>query len=362
MPEPTIWQLGDQTPGKHLVLRAYLDAWLPILGMRQSRILLIDGFAGPGEYAGGEPGSPIIALRALKEHAAKGNITAEVIFLFVESDAARAANLSRLVDQERPLLPQNATVLVITGKFDETVTARLDDVESGGKRLAPTFLMADPFGVSDTPHHLIARFLRHEKSEVYISFMYEAINRWKTTPEFEPHLDMLFGCREWRDGINIVDPERKKAFFFELYREQLRAAGAVHVVHFELYQGNRLVYAIFFGSHHSLGCDKMKQAIWKVAPFGDYAFRGARGEQLGLEIGEPDLQRFGRELRAAFATDGWLRIEELEAFSQSDKTDFHSGHLKATLRQLEVAGALIGDDASRNRSKTYPVGARVRFT
>ena len=65
MPEPTIWPLGEQTPGKHLVLRAYLDAWLSILGMKAKRILFIDGFAGPGEYAGGAPGSPIIALRAL---------------------------------------------------------------------------------------------------------------------------------------------------------------------------------------------------------------------------------------------------------------------------------------------------------
>src|SRR5207248_1377177 len=80
----TLWPLGEHTPGKHLVLRNYLNAWLPILGMTQDRIVFIDGFAGPGEYSGGEPGSPIIALRALKEHVAKGKFTAEVKFVFVE--------------------------------------------------------------------------------------------------------------------------------------------------------------------------------------------------------------------------------------------------------------------------------------
>src|SRR6266480_4373366 len=74
----TLWPLGEHTPGKHLVLRNYLNAWLPILGMTHDRIVFIDGFAGPGEYAGGEPGSPIIALRALKEHVAKTRFSAEV--------------------------------------------------------------------------------------------------------------------------------------------------------------------------------------------------------------------------------------------------------------------------------------------
>ena len=80
----TLWPLGEHTPGKHLVLQGYLKAWYPILGMTQDRIVFIDGFAGPGEYEGGEPGSPIIALRTLKQHAAKMRFSAEVRFLFVE--------------------------------------------------------------------------------------------------------------------------------------------------------------------------------------------------------------------------------------------------------------------------------------
>lgn len=361
MPDETVWPLGEHTPGKHRVLRGYLDAWLPILGMKQDRILFIDGFAGPGEYAGGEPGSPIIALRALKEHAARGKISAEVEFLFVESDAARVANLTRLVDAERASLPKKASAHVMQGKFDATMTTVLDDLEGSGKRLAPTFLMADPFGVSDTPFGVIARVLRHEKSEVYISFMYEAINRWKTTPEFEPHLNSLFGCPDWRVGIDIDDPVQKKAFFFSLYRDRLKAAGASYVIHFELYQGNRLVYAIFFGTKHLLGCDRMKQAIWRVAPFGDYSFRGARGDQLGLEIGGADLERFGGELRSAFPAGAWIRVEDLRAFSQSDKTDFHSSHLIGALKILEAAGMLAGDPASRKKPRSYPSGTRVRF-
>lgn len=216
--------------------------------MTQDRIVFIDGFAGPGQYEGGEPGSPIIALRALKEHAARGRFKAEVKFLFVELRDDRAKLLETLVEAEKVGLPAGSDVSVVQGPFDATMTTLLDSIESGMKRLAPCFLMVDPFGLSDTPMSIIQRVLRHPKSEVYISFMYEAINRFKSTPEFASHLDALFGCPDWRNGVDIKAPDDKKDFFYSLYRNQLKQAGARYVIHFELYQGGRLVYAIFFGT------------------------------------------------------------------------------------------------------------------
>lgn len=47
--DPKLWDMEPHTHGKHIVLRAYLNAWLPILGMTQGRILFIDAFAGPGQ-------------------------------------------------------------------------------------------------------------------------------------------------------------------------------------------------------------------------------------------------------------------------------------------------------------------------
>ena len=61
-PRTTVWPHDEQTRGKHLVLRSYLDGWFPVLGSWNKRLLFIDGFAGPGEYDQGEPGSPVIGL------------------------------------------------------------------------------------------------------------------------------------------------------------------------------------------------------------------------------------------------------------------------------------------------------------
>lgn len=359
--ESTLWDLGEHTPGKHLVLRNYLNAWLPILGMTQERIVFIDGFAGPGAYQGGQPGSPIIALRALKEHVARSRFKAEVKFFFVEARADRARHLEELVETEKKELPPGSDAIVVHNKFDATMTTLLDGIERDMKSLAPCFLMVDPFGVSDTPMSIIQRVLRHPKSEVYISFMYEAINRFKTTPEFAPHLDALFGCPDWRNGVDIEHPDQKKAFFFSLYRNQLKEAGATQVLHFELYEGNRLVYAIFFGTKHELGCDRMKQAIWRVVPFGDYAFRGTRSGQLGLELSAADPAGLAEELSDRFSGGDWITVEDATAFVQSDVTDYHSGHLKKALVHLEDSGVIEVDPRSRKRVRTFPAGTRFRF-
>ena len=67
-PKTVLWERDEHTEGKHLVLEHYLKAWYPIMGKWNGRILFIDGFAGPGEYADGEEGSPVVAMRVLDEH------------------------------------------------------------------------------------------------------------------------------------------------------------------------------------------------------------------------------------------------------------------------------------------------------
>lgn len=147
-PSTALWKRGDHTAGKHLVLEEYLNAWFPILGMgnRHGRILFVDGFAGPGEYEGGEEGSPVVAMRVLAEHSARSRIESEVVFYFIEENYARAESLDRLVDAWRPRLPATATVFVRPGSFDESMTEVLNDLDNQGKRMAPALVMVDPFG------------------------------------------------------------------------------------------------------------------------------------------------------------------------------------------------------------------------
>ena len=144
-------------------------AWLPIMTKWNGRVLFIDAFAGPGEYSGGEHGSPVIALRALIDHRALNQIRSEVNYLFIEKEAPRSQHLEEVLGELKDQLPPGCNYKVINSTFDETLTDVLDDIEQQKAHLAPAFVMIDPFAVSETPMYTIGRILQNPKSEVYIS-------------------------------------------------------------------------------------------------------------------------------------------------------------------------------------------------
>jgi three-Cys-motif partner protein len=356
-PRTTVWPIEEHTRGKHAVLREYLAAWFPILGSFARRLVFIDGFAGPGEYDGGEPGSPVIALEAYRQYGER--FKGEVIFLFVENDAERMARLQEVVSK-LPKLPGNVKLWADPKGFEPAITRLLDGLRPGAA-LAPAFVMVDPFGVKDYPMSLLTRILKSGRVELYISFMYEFIDRFKSTPEFEKHLTELYGTDEWKAGLDVTG-EAKKEFYFGLYKRQLKAAGAKHVLRFDLYRAGRLVYALFFATQHWRGSDVMKRAMWKVAPFGDFAFRGRGGSQLLLPGAEPDYSTLRAAIRGKFKGIGWVTIEMVKEFVASDETDFHTGqYKKAVLVPLECEGLLEVDPASRKKARTFPDGTKLRF-
>ena len=320
----TVWPLDAHTRGKHQVLRYYLAAWFPILGSFAGRVVFIDGFAGPGEYAGGEPGS----------------------------------HLKQLLSAQS--LPANCRVEVATADFEQRMTDLLDKIPPG-KHLVPAFVMLDPFGVSGAPMSLVRRLLGRGKAEIYASFMYEFIDRFKSTVEFESPLDELYGTPDWRKGLTL-NGSQKRAFFFELYATQLRLAGAKHVLRFDLYRHGHLIYAIFFATKHAKGSDVMKQAMWKVAPFGDFSFHGGHDSQLILGLDTVDYTPLRRILLERFRGKDWVSIDDLVDFVASDQTDFYTGQLKKhVLVPMENAGQVEVDPKTRQRARTYPPGTRLRL-
>jgi len=237
-----------------------------------------------------------------------------------------------------------------------------DKLDAQLAKLAPAFVMIDPFGVSDTPMSVIHRILQNPKCEVYISFMYNFMNRFMGQTGFEPHLDELFGCSAWRDCIDIENEEERREALFSIYKQQLRAGGAQYVVHFELYRENRLVYAIFFGTQNLKGCERMKQAIWKIAPWGDFEFHGTKSQQLTLGITSADFRPLMQTIRNEFAGKGWYSVQQIEDFVASDKTDYLPSHIrKNALIPMARAGELEVDENTRSKRGTFPKTARVRI-
>lgn len=352
--QETLWELDEHSLGKHLVLKSYINAWFPILSKYNGRLLFIDGFAGPGEYKNGYIGSPLIALDAALYHRHEAVREQEIVFFFIENDKKRLDHLKALISSRYPELPSNFKVHFAQSKFDEAMGDLLDVIKEQNKRLAPCFAMIDPFGVSDTPMSIVHRILENRQAEIYVSVMYEHINRFLGSKEFEPHLNELFGGPEWENAKAIEDRYEKKEFLYRLYKSKLKASKANNAIHFELFKGNRHVYSIFFATQSWKGTDKMKSAIWNIAPAGDFIFRGMANDE--LDLASPDYGPLIEAIVDQFAGQ-WVTPKQIAAFVGSDRTDYHSSQFKKNaLRVLEQDGRLTihPDDAPRRKRRfTY---------
>ena len=89
-PKTPLWSIEPHTAAKHRVLRKYLDRWIPIMATQSDRLALIDGFAGPGEYAGGEPGSPLVMIDAFASRPRREDIErkTQLEYHFIENNRA----------------------------------------------------------------------------------------------------------------------------------------------------------------------------------------------------------------------------------------------------------------------------------
>lgn len=361
-PKTKLWKLDEHTVGKHLVLKSYLHAWLPIMSLTNDSILIIDGFSGPGEYSCGESGSPIIMLNSYLEHYFEKHFKAFATYYFIEQDKSRFEHLNNLImEKYQNNLPKGLKVQTKNSSFDEQLSSLLSDIEKHTVALAPSFVMIDPFGVSDTPMKLLAKLFKNPKSEIYISFMYEHINRFKGTPEFEKHLTALFGTDEWKESLNINDKKKRKEYLSLLYKKQLKLSGAKHVVSFDLYKGNRVIYTIFFATQHWKGSDKMKDAIWKNIPDGTYKYVGrVSGEQASsIKI---DYSSLKNQIKKRFLNNN-VTIEDLLEYIGSDATDYPTTGIKTKmLKAMEINNELEVISSPRKRVNTYPSNTVIKFT
>lgn len=362
-PKQTVWKLDSHSEAKHYLLRRYLQAWLPIMSSWQSRLVMIDGFAGPGIYEDGQPGSPIIMLQAFLEHAARERIDAELIYVFIEQDKKRAATLE---DEIAKLgkLPSNVKVEVIPESYEDAFSGVLDDIEQRGVKLAPTFAFLDPFGYSDAPMTLTGRFLQFDRCEVLIYVPIRTVNRWLRREGQENAMTLLFGTKEWAEAVAIEDGQERIRFLHDLFYAQLKAdCGLRYVRSFEIVTAARNSgYHLFFGTNHETGLLKMKQLMWDVDPVQGQRFKDSTKSNLPVlfEL-EPDLDPLRKALRKRFGSEPFT-IEEAETFALVD-TPYLPQHLKKPiLKPLETKGKLeIVSSKDGRRRGTYPPRTVMRF-
>ena len=289
-------------------------------------------------------------------------LKSELIFLFIEKREDRAKHLSKEI--ARVKRPDRFKVDVKCGEFAQVLTEMLDSLNREGHRIAPTFASIDPFGFSGIPYHLIKRLLSNDRCEVFISFMVDSINRWLNHPDnvIRAHIIETFGTEE-PFAIAMEAPDRISTLK-DIYYSQLKKI-ASFIRYFELRDKNdRVVYYLFFASNNGKGHYKMKEAMWKVDPLGDFSFSDATNADQRILFLSAPLDILKNDLVNRFRGSGKMLIGRVESYV-ADQTAFLRKHMGEALRDLESEGLVeIGHlkaNGQSRRRNTYPNDALVTF-
>lgn len=342
---PVPWECTEHTAAKHDIYRRYLERWFPILlGGRNAfaSVTYAEGFAGPGTYIGGQPGSPIIAIRALVSQVPPDRGIAR--FVFVDDDPRCTARLHEELKAAFPDRPRNTAampVLVRQGTCQDELEAALDEAQAWDQ---PIFANLDSWGNVPVPHRLLRRVAANVSSEVIVTLLPQHFVRFVS--RLGPAADEVFGGDpRWREVVN-QSPEVKSRHILECYRASLQTAGFKYLLDFELVtQSGQSLYLVF-GTSNSLGVEKMKDSLWEVDRSTGIGFRDPRAEQgeTLFELDEPDLGPLRRFLRQRLADDGPTRVELLREWTHWN-TVYRKQHVIAALTRLRDDGVIVADPA-----------------
>ena len=365
-PARKLVELRDRPPhteAKHSLLRTYLGAWFPIIAKYNARVVYYDAFAGPGEYKGGEPGSPMIALHTLIDHRTFDQMgKTQFLFLFNEQDAGCAEHLQGLVDElreSRKPWPTNVNVFVTNTTFIDLTTTLLDAMDRRNARLAPTFAFVDPVGVKATPMSVLKRLTDYPKGELLVYFAHETVLRFCGAGNIDQAFTDLFGTTEYQDA-SLLSGTQRSQYIHDLYKRQLHdVCGFPYIQSFAMYdyRGKR-VYDLFYCTREPIGLDRMKQAMWKIAPSGDFSFRD-RFAGMDVIFGDMvDTEPLRTDLLRQFAGQA-VTIEAIVDYVIAS-TPYASTHVKrATLAEMQKQD-LISSPNQRSKN-TYPDGTIIVF-
>lgn len=340
-PKDTVWPLDPHTQAKHLIIRKYLDAWYPICaGGQFKEFTYAEGFAGPGVYSGGEPGSPVIALDVFLRRSRLLSSDQRLNVLLIEKRGDRVDELRRQVTKKVDKYGGQPAQLCVTFREDDCATALLPALQDLSPRRSPFFAVLDGWGGPDPiPLEIARSAAKRPGGEVLVTFQPQHLVRFAEVEARAQVGDRCFGSDTWRA---VVDQPRelKKKFLVDCYRKSLFDAGFGYVASFEMQDEKKNELHLVFASNHPTGLAKMKEAMWKVDKHQGFRFRDPRDpHQLAFYFEErPELGPLRRALLSKLK-EGPAEVSKLRdlALRETVYRDVHAGMV---LKELFRAGTI----------------------
>ncbi|MFI6705403.1 three-Cys-motif partner protein TcmP [Nonomuraea sp. NPDC050478] len=364
-PKDLLWPCDPHTRAKHELLRRYLDAWFPIM-MQSSRswdrVTYAEGFAGPGIYKTGEPGSPVLALEAFLRQRRFLDSGKKVNVTLVEGDAARLERLKQEVDAITARYGGQPQTMAIDFHEGKCATTFLPALAKAGPMTTPILAFLDSWGGPDIPLDIARAIAAAPSSEVLVTFGTRFLLRFGKAEDHQAAGDKAFGGTAWRKVMELPS-HQKKAFLVSTYRDSLKAAGFPFVLSFEMLdEGGRDLHLVYGTTSHK-GLEKMKEAVWKVDPVKGVRYRDPRDpNQTTLDFTPTADTRPLRQAILAELGQGERTLEQLKELALLE-TVYRPPHVTPIVRKLlsdgiverhPKGGQLSGDKIIRLAKPSEP--------
>jgi three-Cys-motif partner protein len=362
---------------KHCLIKNYLNGWFPKMTLGPTgcrRLMYIDTHAGRGKHLDGKNlGSPLVALTTLLDHTSWERMlkNTEVHYYFIERDEENVAALRE--ELAKLPLPRNVFVEAESGDCFDVIQNAVADFETGGGRMAPSFIFVDPYGFK-LPGKLLRKLLTYPKVELFVNVIWRELDmaiklvRGEAKPKqvdatdrlfgdigagpsvttaqrqanskasLEATLDSVFDGNGWRK-IGATDADQRADQCAGLFRE---ITGARWGTHLRMLDNDRVRYFLLHLTKHDAGRDLMKECMWKACPDGGfYASKSDNPSQVVLIQPEPDLKPLRGWVtdRLKAGSKRWQQLtEELREELWMGK------HLNEVVRDMRRAGEIVGSE------------------
>lgn len=358
-PTDHLWECPPRTRAKLEILRNYLGAWFGILAASGFKhVFYVDGFCGPGQYLGGEEGSPVIATR-LANSTAQKTPGFKATLIFVDSKPKAIRHLRSLPEIKNH--HSNVDIDVKEGIFTDEIDGIAAELANNPK--SPTFSFIDPFGFSHSPLDKLKLLMHNERSEILVNFVCGFMNRFKEheDDEITGNIKNMVGA----DDLNkIIDAADSIDAFCVAFERNLKQIGPFTLKFMMRDEKNIRDNAFFFCGRHARGFEKIKQAMWKVDPVHGNSF--SVHKQLGadqvqndfFETG-PQTQVLSRLLLNQYTGHKDVTVEEIFKWVIKETDSFLPCHARVELEMLcqkgEITAITDPTGSTRKRAKnTWP--------
>ena len=336
-----VWEYEDQTKMKHKVFADYFDKWVKIVG-KYYNLNYFDCYGGCGAYKDKDKniyyGSPILAAQIAEKNGL--NLKRKVKLVIIDNKRENIENIKKILTH----LKLRVEPVFINDDFDKTINKILDSMD----KLAPSFFFIDPFGYK-IKITTLKRIMKRPRTEILLTFMFNAINRFLIHKPVRDTLIELFGCDDWKHFCHKKGQCREEAIV-DLYRTKLKEFSRfVSYYRFSFPEKKRTYYYLFHITNHIKGCSVMKSCFAKYN-FGRTEYRGKLSGQMTFfdydSIKQQDIKNI--ILLILDKPKSYLKIlEEL-----IDETPYLKSNITKAIKDLEEKGKIY----IKREPETTPTG------